>query len=71
MAGLGDLHRLKAAEMLAKAEQDELFRKEFEHLAWAFLRIAEQADRNPQVYERRRQPKERGKPHGSHPEGAG
>jgi hypothetical protein len=59
MAGLGDSHRLKAAEMLAKAEQNELLRKEFEHLAWAFLRLAEQADRNAQVYEGHQQLKEK------------
>jgi len=45
MAGPGDAYRLKAADMLARAEQHELFRAEFENLAKAFLRLADQADR--------------------------
>jgi hypothetical protein len=49
MAGPGDAYRLKAAEMLAKAEEHELFRVEFESLAKAFLRLADQADRNAQM----------------------
>ena len=61
MAGLGETYRLKAAEMLAKARQNELLRKEFEHLAWAFLRIAEEADRNAQVYQGQQQLKEKAK----------
>jgi hypothetical protein len=48
MAGPADVYRLKAADMLAKAEQHELFREEFENLAKAFLRLADQADRNAQ-----------------------
>jgi hypothetical protein len=35
--------------MLAKAEEHELFRQEFQNLAKAFLRLAEQADRNAQL----------------------
>ena len=49
MAGPGDAYRLKAADMLARAEQHELFRQEFENLAKAFLRLADQADRNSQL----------------------
>ena len=49
MAGPGDAYRLKAADMLGKAEQHELFRNEFESLAKAFLRLADQADRNAQM----------------------
>ena len=49
MAGPGDAYRLKAADMLARAEQHELFRAEFENLAKAFLRLADQADRNSQL----------------------
>jgi hypothetical protein len=49
MAGSADEYRLKAADMLAKAEQHELFRAEFENLAKAFLRLADQADRNAQL----------------------
>jgi hypothetical protein len=49
MAGSADEYRLKAADMLAKAEQHELFRAEFEGLAKAFLRLADQADRNAQL----------------------
>jgi hypothetical protein len=47
MAG-ADAYRLKAAKMLAKAEEHELFRQEFQNLAKAFLRLADQADRNLQ-----------------------
>ena len=49
MAGPGDGYRLKAADMLAMAEQNERFRQEFENLARAFLRLADQADRNLQL----------------------
>jgi hypothetical protein len=49
MAGSADEYRLKAADMLAKAEQHELFRVEFEGLAKAFLRLADQAERNAQL----------------------
>lgn len=49
MVGPGDAYRLKAADMLAKAEEHELFRVEFESLAKAFLRLADQADRNAQM----------------------
>jgi hypothetical protein len=49
MAGPADAYRLKAADMLAKAEQHELFRQEFQNLAKAFLRLADQADRNAQL----------------------
>jgi hypothetical protein len=49
MAGQADAYRLKAADMLAKAEEHELFRQEFQNLAKAFLRLADQADRNAQL----------------------
>jgi len=49
MAGPADAYRLKAADMLAKAEENELFREEFENLAKGFLRLADQADRNAQM----------------------
>jgi hypothetical protein len=45
MAGPADAYRLKAADMLARAEEHELFREEFENLAKGFLRLADQADR--------------------------
>ena len=45
MAGPGDIYRLKAADMLVRAEEHELFRQEFEKLAKAFLRLADHADR--------------------------
>jgi hypothetical protein len=35
--------------MFAMAEQNERFRQEFENLARAFLRLADQADRNLQL----------------------
>jgi hypothetical protein len=47
--GPGDEYRLKAADMLAMAEKNERFREEFENLAKAFLRLADQADRNLQL----------------------
>jgi hypothetical protein len=49
MAGQADAYRLKAADMLAKAEEHELFRQEFQNLAKAFMRLADQADRNAQL----------------------
>jgi hypothetical protein len=49
MAGPGDSYRLKAAEMLARAEEHTRFRHEFEKLAKAFLRLADQAERNSQL----------------------
>ena len=49
MAGPADAYRLKAADMRAKAEENELFREEFENLAKGFLRLADQADRNAQM----------------------
>ena len=49
MTGSGDGYRLRAADMLAKAEHNELLREDFENLAKAYLRLAEQADRNAQV----------------------
>jgi hypothetical protein len=49
MAGPGDAYRLKAAHMLARAEEHASFRLEFENLAKAFLRLADQADRNSQL----------------------
>jgi hypothetical protein len=49
MAGPSDAYRLKAADMLAKAEEHELFRLEFQNLAKAFLRLADQADRSAQL----------------------
>ena len=44
----GDNHRAKALELLARAEieNDLTIRAEFENLAAAFLRLAEQAERN-------------------------
>jgi hypothetical protein len=44
----GDGYRRKAAEftLMAEAESDAELRAEFEHLAVAYLRLAEQADRN-------------------------
>jgi hypothetical protein len=49
MVGPADAYRLKAADMRAKAEENELFREEFENLAKGFLRLADQADRNAQM----------------------
>lgn len=44
----GDGYRAKALELLARAdgETDRQMRAEFENLAAAFLRLAEQAERN-------------------------
>ena len=46
----GDEYRAKALELLACAEtqSDQQIRAEFENLAAAFLRLAEQAQRNSQ-----------------------
>ena len=49
MMGPGDAYRLRAADMLAKAEQNERYREDFEYLAMAYLRLAEQADRNAKL----------------------
>jgi hypothetical protein len=49
MMGPGDAYRLRAADMLAKAEQSERHRVDFENLAMAYLRLAEQADRNARL----------------------
>jgi len=49
MTGPGDSYRLRAADMLAKAEQNERYREDFENLAMAYLRLAEQADRNAKL----------------------
>jgi hypothetical protein len=49
MMGPGDAYRLRAADMLAKAEQNERHREDFENLAMAYLRLAEQADRNAKL----------------------
>jgi len=47
----GDEYRAKALEFLAKAETENspLMRAEFENLAVAYLRLAEQAERNAQL----------------------
>ena len=45
----GDEYRAKALEVLAKAESNALMRAEFENLAVAYLRLAEQAERNAQL----------------------
>jgi hypothetical protein len=47
----GDDYLFRAAELLAKAEceTDPEKRTEFENLAWAFLRLTEQARRNAQT----------------------
>jgi hypothetical protein len=49
MTGAGDSYRLRAADMLAEAERNEPLREDFENLAKAFLRLAEQADRNAKI----------------------
>jgi hypothetical protein len=46
MMGPGDVYRLKAADLLAQAEQYGPIGEEFKALAMAFLRLAEEADRN-------------------------
>ena len=47
----GDDYRGKAIEFRAKAqvESDPKLKAEFEHLARAYLRLAEQAERNSQM----------------------
>jgi hypothetical protein len=44
----GDYYRIRAAELTeaARHERNPEIRKEFEHLALAYLRLADQADRN-------------------------
>jgi|AmaraimetFIIA100_FD_contig_31_56477588_length_425_multi_7_in_0_out_0_1 hypothetical protein len=44
----GDRYRAKALELLARAdgENDQSIKAEFENLSAAFLRLAEQAERN-------------------------
>jgi hypothetical protein len=49
MMGPGDAYRLRAADLLAKAEQYERHREDFENLAMAYLRLAQQADRNAKL----------------------
>jgi hypothetical protein len=49
MKGPGDVYRLRAADMLAEAEQYERHREDFENLAMAYLRLAQQADRNAKL----------------------
>jgi hypothetical protein len=49
MTGARDSYRLRAADILALAEQNELFRKDLENLAKAYLRLAEHTDRNAQM----------------------
>ena len=48
---VGDAYRLKAAEFQAMAEDQKnvTFRMQFESLARAYLRLAEQAERNIQT----------------------
>ena len=48
---VGDGYRLKAAEFqaLAQDEKNMMFRMQFESLARAYLRLAEQAERNIQT----------------------
>jgi hypothetical protein len=47
----GDEYRVKAAEMNARArkERDPLIRAEHENLALAYLRLADQADKNAKI----------------------
>ena len=45
----GDVYRWRAKEMLFVASQSRRFREEFLNLAAAFVRLAEQADRNEQI----------------------
>lgn len=57
--GVGDVYRAKAAEFLARARQElgRRQRRELESLGRAYLRLAEQADRNSHAdisYETRR-----------------
>jgi hypothetical protein len=48
----GDRYRARALELLTRAdvETDSQMRAEFENLAAAFLRLAEQAERNAVSY---------------------
>jgi hypothetical protein len=45
---LGDAYRIKAAELsaLARREKHPALRREYENLCLAYLRLADQADRN-------------------------
>ena len=45
---LGDQYRARAAELMAKAQGEfaPAIRREYENLGLAYLRLAEQADRN-------------------------
>jgi hypothetical protein len=49
--GAGDQYRIKAAEFHARAQSGATprIRVQFENLAKAYLRLAEQADRNERV----------------------
>ena len=49
MAGSGDIYRLKAADVLARAQCNPLIREELDYLAKAYLRLAEHADRNARM----------------------
>jgi hypothetical protein len=51
MSVAGDHYRRKALELFAKAETETTseMKAEFEHLAIAFTRLADQADRNSQT----------------------
>ena len=51
MMGPGDVYRLRAADMLDKAEQYEHHREDFENLAMAYLRLAQLADRSAKLGE--------------------
>jgi hypothetical protein len=61
----GDQYRIRAAELnaLARRERSPDIRKEYEHLALAYLRLADQAERNSAtdiVYETPQPPPSRG-----------
>jgi hypothetical protein len=47
----GDIYRIKAAELHAKAQRETKphMKAELENLALAYIRLAEQADRNAQL----------------------
>ena len=47
----GDIYLAKSLELLGKAENDPPLRTEFENLAAAFRRLAEQAVRNQHILE--------------------
>jgi hypothetical protein len=51
MTERGDEYRIQAAEMHIKAQKNERFREEFEGLMLFYLRLADQADRNEQMFE--------------------